>query len=87
MTKTFYDTNILLQNLEELKKRTDIFYISNITIVEIDSIKESSYKSEDLKYRARKASAWLNENIDCGKCKIILFKEISQYIPNKNDIK
>ena len=48
----FYDTNALLLLLEEAFE--DYFLCSDITLREIESIKTSSKKDEDVKYRARK---------------------------------
>lgn len=58
----FYDTNILLHsNLDKLSKP---FYISNITIQELENIKTSANKDFQIKYRARLANRWLKQNLD-----------------------
>lgn len=58
----FYDTNILLSNsLDTLEQH---FYLSNITIEQLERIKMSCYHDDDIKYRARKAVRWLSQNED-----------------------
>lgn len=62
----FYDTNILLHvDLAELETP---FYISSVTLQELENIKSSSKKSEDIKYKARVATRWLQENEDKYSC-------------------
>lgn len=58
----FYDTNILLENNIEQLNNDNIFYISNITIEELENIKTSSYKSDQIKFKARQAVRWLVQN-------------------------
>lgn len=58
----FVDTNILLQNLDFLKDK--VFAISDITLRELENIKTSRTKSEDVKYSARKAVNWLINNLN-----------------------
>ena len=67
-----FDTNILLNfkpsyfdNLEEK------FYLSSITINELEEIKSSGKKDEETKYNARKILHWLEDNKD--KYEIIVF--------------
>ena len=67
-----FDTNILLNfkpsyfdNLEEK------FYLSSITINELEEIKSSGKKDEETKYNARKILHWLEDNQD--KYEIIVF--------------
>ena len=57
----FLDTNILLKHLGKVKKLNK-FYISSITLQELEDIKTSGKKSEDVRYAARRAVRWLNEN-------------------------
>ncbi|WP_320055370.1 PhoH family protein [Blautia wexlerae] len=58
----FYDTNALL-NLQEaaFKER---FFISDETLREIENIKTSSRKDEDIKYKARHIARLLDQNHD-----------------------
>lgn len=62
MTK-FIDTNILLSHLDVIEKEEKLL-ISSISLNELEGIKTSSYKSEDIKYSARKAVRWLKDNPD-----------------------
>lgn len=66
--KLFFDTNMLLHNnLDTI----DFFYISNISIQELQNIKNANYKDEQIKYKARKAARWLKDNLN--KFEIILY--------------
>lgn len=58
--KLFYDTNALL-NLQD-KAFKEHFVISQKTLEELENIKVSSYKDQDIKYRARKCSKLLDQN-------------------------
>ena len=49
----FYDTCSLLEELESVFTSQDHIYISSITLNELESIKTSSYKDEEIKYKAR----------------------------------
>lgn len=55
----FYDTSSLL-----IKIPKEHFYISSVTIAELENIKTSGNKDYDIKVRARKVSNWLSENTD-----------------------
>lgn len=59
----FLDTNILLSHLDAIEKE-DKFLLSSVTLSELESIKTSGNKSEDIKYAARKAEHFLDENKD-----------------------
>lgn len=56
----FYDTCSLL-NLQE-KAFEDYFYISNITLTELENIKFSATRDEEIKWAARKLLHLLNQN-------------------------
>lgn len=74
--KYFYDTCALLNKLDEAFEEK--FYISSITLREIEDIKNSSKKSEEVKYAARHLSRLLLEKEDSFKVipyNIDLFKE------------
>ena len=62
MCKKFYDTNaiLILQN----KIFNERFVISSITLQEIENIKTSRNKDEEIKYKARKILHLLDENRD-----------------------
>lgn len=62
----FYDTNILLNcNLDSLEKP---FYLSSVTLQELENIKTSGKKTEEIKFKARKATRWLQDNEDKYVC-------------------
>lgn len=67
----FYDTCSLLE-LQE-KAFENFFYISNITIDELENIKTSFNKDEDIKYKARNILRLLYDNIN--KYDIIIFND------------
>lgn len=69
----FLDTNILLKHLGKVEKLNK-FYISSITLQELEDIKISGKKSEDVRYAARRAVRWLNENESKYEC--ILYSEV-----------
>lgn len=58
----FYDTNALLELLD--KAFENEFIISSVTLTEIENIKISSHKDEDVKYRARKLIHLLRDHPD-----------------------
>ena len=59
----FYDTNALLI-LGEKAGDKGKFYISSITLTELENIKTSRNKDEDIKYKARRVMRFLDENPD-----------------------
>lgn len=58
----FYDTNALLTLQEQILKEK--FVISSITLQELEDIKTSYKKDQEVKYKARKAIHILDENPD-----------------------
>lgn len=56
----FYDTCSLLKELDKVFSST--FAISNISLIELESIKTSAAKDEETKYRARKILRLLEKN-------------------------
>lgn len=58
----FYDTCSLLLDFKNLKKTREHFFISSITIEELEGIKTSAYKDYEIKHTARELSRFLNEN-------------------------
>ena len=60
----FYDTNILLSGDKKWFNQKQKFFISSVTIEELESIKNSETKNPEIKYLARKASKWLTDNQD-----------------------
>lgn len=76
MRKTikFYDTSALLdKELEEC----DFFYISYITLLELENIKNSFNKSEEIKYKARRITEYLDTHPLCYEVKYEL-----EFFPN-----
>ena len=69
----FYDTSSLLLKVGSLFDENVPFAISSITLDELENIKTSSNKDQEVKYAARKLLHMLDENI--GKFKIVIFKE------------
>ena len=51
----FYDTNVLINMQDIIFNCEDRFYISNITYKELEHIKTSHNKTEEVKYKAREA--------------------------------
>ena len=58
----FYDTNALL-TLGEKIFEDEMFYISDISLMELEHIKTSKNKDENIKYKARKLTRLLCDNI------------------------
>ncbi len=58
----FYDTCSLLNGYKEIFKNihSDPFIISNITLGEIENIKTSKYKDDEIKFKAKKLSQLLS---------------------------
>lgn len=59
----FYDTSSLLKELHNAFNDKK-FYISNLTLKELEDIKTSKNKNEDIRYKARKLIHLLEENED-----------------------
>lgn len=59
----FYDTNAVLTLGDKLKG--ELFLISTVTLHELENIKTSKSKTEDVRYKARKAVHFLTENKNC----------------------
>ena len=60
----FYDTCSLLQLQSELFKSEEPFIISSISLTELENIKSSGTKDEEVKWQARKLLHLLHENQD-----------------------
>lgn len=87
----FYDTCALLAAQQTAFEQKNKFYISSITLNELENIKTSGTKDEETKYSSRKILHLLEENED--KYEIILYKEsysdlIAEFnLPNTPDSK
>lgn len=64
MKHFFYDTCSLLYEGSYIFNHEDKFYISNITLKQIENIKTSNYKDQNIKYKARKLLHLLAQNED-----------------------
>lgn len=87
----FYDTCALLNGQENCFKDRTIL-VSNITLKELENIKTSANKSEEVKYRARKVVRYLRNNRDkyivCNYNEKETNVKINQFnLPNNNDSK
>ena len=58
----FYDTNALLDLGEKLLENQDKFYISSVSLHELEHIKTSRNKDEETRYKARKLIHLLDDN-------------------------
>lgn len=80
----FYDTCALLELQEEAF--TEEFKCSDVTLFELENIKTSATKSEDVKYKARHLSKLLDENI--GKYKVVVWRDnMDKGYSDRNDIR
>lgn len=60
----FLDTSTLLDLQDKVFQTNEVFYISDITIRELEDIKTASYKDESIKYKARNILRLLEKNQD-----------------------
>ncbi len=67
----FFDTNIFLRHLDVVDKES-FFLISSVTLQELENIKTSKNKTEEIRYAARKATRYLDENP--GKYRVVTYK-------------
>lgn len=73
----FYDTNALLELQEEIL--TEDFAVSSVSLEELENIKTSKNKTEEIRYKARKLVHLLDENSD--KYHVVIYnKDIEQLI-------
>lgn len=77
----FYDTNaILRENLDNIE---ETIYLSSITLLELEHIKVSRNKDEEVKYNARKTTRWLKENEDKYEC-VVADTEVYDLVNSNN---
>lgn len=77
--KKFYDTCALLSLINDKEIFNESFYISSITLHELEHIKTSKNKDEETRYKARKITHLLDENYN--NFKVIVYNyEISDFI-------
>lgn len=77
----FYDTNVLLSKEQKWFNQQEKFFISSVTIEQLESIKHSETKNPQIKYLARKVSKWLINNPD--RYTVFLFDENDKFIKRK----
>lgn len=76
----FYDTNAILELQDKIFENP--FFISSVTLQELEEIKVSSKKDAEVKYKARKALHLLDENTD--KYEVVVYTTaIENYICEK----
>lgn len=73
MMINFYDTSSLLLRTDDLFEKEENIAISSITFQELESIKTSANKSEEIKFQARRLLRILNEHQD--EYTIVIFSE------------
>lgn len=88
MARIFYDTCALLNELHHAFETENNFFISNITLKELENIKTSDKKDAETKFRARRLIHLLDSNAD--KYTIILYKKewdsyLTDYLSDNND--
>ena len=77
--KKFYDTCSILAKIDNDDLFAERFYISSISLHELENIKTSKNKTEDVRYKARKLSHLLDEHYTDYDVVVYNF-EISDYI-------
>ena len=81
----FYDTCSLLTLQGAVFDTEEVFYISSITLNELENIKTSGQRDEEIKYNARNLLRLLDNNIN--KYKVILYNsKIDNILTNKYDL-
>lgn len=77
--KKLYDTCSLLAEIDNEDLFAERFYVSSVTLHELENIKTSKTKTEDVRYKARKLSHILDEHYNDYDVVVYNF-EISDYI-------
>ena len=80
--KKFYDTNAILK--EDLGSITERIYLSSVTLQELENIKTSRNKDEEVKFNARRITKWLRDNEDL--CSIVFVSNDIKEIIEKFNI-
>ena len=73
----FYDTNMLLHT--DIYNTENKIYLSSITLQELENIKVSRNKDEEVKFNARNVTRWLRENENKYEC-IVANKNIYEIL-------
>lgn len=79
MVKKFYDTCSLLADIDNEDLFAERFYVSSVTLHELENIKTCKTKTEDVRYKARKLSHILDGHYNDYDVVVYNF-EISDYI-------
>lgn len=77
--KKIYDTCSLIAEIDNNDLFTERFYVSSVSLHELENIKTSKNKTEDVRYKARKLSHLLDEHYNDYDVVVYNF-EISDYI-------
>ena len=80
--KKFYDTCSLLAEIDNDDLFAERFYISSTSLHELENIKTSKNKTEDVRYKARKLSHLLDEHYNDYDV-VVYSNQIADYITNK----
>jgi len=75
--KRFYDTNILL-HIEDLEDIEGKVYLASTTILELESIKTSRNKDDEIKFKSRRALRHIMDNED--KYEIVIIRDKNREI-------
>lgn len=78
----FYDTNALLELMDDVL--VEPFVISSVTLEELENIKTSKTKTEEIRYKARKVVHLLDENRD--KYEVVIYTDSNAEILNRYSI-
>ena len=78
----FYDTNALLELMDDVL--VEPFVISSVTLEELENIKTSKTKTEEIRYKARKVVHLLDENRD--KYEVVIYTDSNVEILNRYSI-
>lgn len=85
----FYDTNALLDSYEKLDK-VDYFYTSSVVLHELEHIKTSKNKDDEVRFKARQVSKYLRDNSTKYECVVVqkkhydLLEELNLDVNNDN---
>ena len=88
MELKFYDTNALLDLYEKLGE-LEKFYTSSVVLHELEHIKTSKSKDDEVRFRARQVSKFLKNNDDKYECIVVQEKHYELlnelFLDNSND--
>ena len=83
----FYDTNELLHSIDDIEGK---IYLSSVTLQELEHIKTSKNKDEDVRFEARKVTRFLRQNEESYECIVAekkhydLLEEMNLPVDNDN---